>query len=333
MGLLPWYDANRRALPWRRDTDPYRVLVSEVMLQQTRVATVLEYYQRWMARFPTVEALAVASEDDVMAAWSGLGYYRRARNLHAAAKMVAAEGWPVDLRTLPGVGEYTAGALGSISFGNAVPAIDGNAERVLSRLHDVELDVTTAAGRRAIRDVACVDPERPGDWNQAIMELGATVCTPTPRCDRCPVAADCQALQRGTIAERPVRPAKSRPVVEAMWFALVHAGGRVLLVRRESGLLAGTWGLPGGLQDTPLEDHVRAAGVDVRIGEAVALTHHFTHRTWHMQVHDAEILDVDHQAPRARVQWVAWESLPDVGLSAAARKAISAATASRSTRR
>ena len=247
--LLAHYDRRRRSLPWRGETDPYRVLVSEVMLQQTRVETVLRYYEPWLERFPDLHALADAEEDAVLKAWEGLGYYRRARNLHRAARVARERpdarlpSTYAELRTLPGVGEYTAGAVASIAFGEPVPAADGNVRRVLARLFDV------AEPRPAwLRKTAAglVDADRPGDWNQALMELGATVCTPrAPRCDTCPVAAWCRARAAGTQAERPGGPA--RPPVRRATFALavLRDGGRVLLERRPAdGLLGGLWAFP-----------------------------------------------------------------------------------------
>ena len=209
--LLGHYDREARPLPWRRDTDPYRVLVSEVMLQQTRVETVTGYYDPWLERFPTVRELARAEEDEVLKAWEGLGYYRRARNLHRAAQMVHddyAGSLPPTysgLLTLPGVGEYTAGAVASISFGEVVPAVDGNVRRVLARLYDMA-DPRPAWLRKTAGDL--VDPGRPGDWNQALMELGATVCTPrSPECRGCPIAEWCAA--RAESARRSTARASS----------------------------------------------------------------------------------------------------------------------------
>jgi A/G-specific adenine glycosylase len=251
--LLAWYDARARDLPWREDTDPYRVWVSEVMLQQTRVEAVIPYYLRWMERFPSVERLAAAPEEEVMGAWAGLGYYSRARNLHRAAREVRERHGgvlpsdPEALRALPGVGEYTVGAVGSIAFGLPLPAVDGNVRRVLARLGD-EPDPTPAVLRRWA--VALVDPERPGDFNQALMELGATVCTPrNPLCGECPLYSMCRARAAGTQAERPV-PRRKGAVRELSWGVAVLVAGsgeeaRVLLRRRpSSGLLGGMWEFP-----------------------------------------------------------------------------------------
>jgi A/G-specific adenine glycosylase len=248
--LLSYFDARRRDLPWRGEPDPYRVWVSEVMLQQTRVATVIPYYERWLQRFPTLDALAGAGTDDVLRAWQGLGYYSRARNLHAAAKIVRERfagqlpGDPAALRSLPGVGAYTAGAVASIAFGRAEPAVDGNVARVLARLLD-----EPAPGPATLQATAAalVDRARPGDFNQALMELGATLCTPrAPRCGQCPVADLCRARRAGTEALRPApRPRPAPPLFERPTAVIVDDARRVLLLRRpERGLLAGLWTFP-----------------------------------------------------------------------------------------
>lgn len=237
------------------------------MLQQTRVETVIPYYQRWLARFPDWRSLAGASDDEVLLAWKGLGYYGRARNLHRTAQVVCERFGgrlpqdPHDLRSLPGVGEYTAGAVASIAFGTAAPAVDGNVRRVLSRLLDVG-DPTPAQ----LRDEATrlIDPDRPGDFNEALMELGATICTPrSPRCDVCPVGDECGALAAGTVAKRPLPRVRKRvPRVEytvAVVVAEAPGGPRTLLVKRPpTGLLAGMWEFPAlaalpdlGLTGTP----------------------------------------------------------------------------------
>jgi A/G-specific adenine glycosylase len=248
--LLGHYDAHRRDLPWRDRTDPYAVWVSEIMLQQTRVETARPYYERWLERFPDLDALADAEMDDVLRAWQGLGYYTRARNLHRAAQIVreryqgAIPGDPAELRRLPGVGEYTAGAVASIAFGVPTPAVDGNVRRVLARLHDLE-DPTTAQLQRLAAEL--VPGDRPGDFNQALMELGATVCTPrAPDCDACPVAYWCRARERGVQEARPRRARRApvpRETVETS--VIVRGDGAFLLTRRPPrGLLAELWEFP-----------------------------------------------------------------------------------------
>lgn len=250
-----------REMPWRRTEDPYAIWVSEVMLQQTRVETVVPYFNAWMERFPTVEALAAAPEEEVLKRWEGLGYYSRARNLHRAAAVVRERhGGQVPetvegLRDLPGVGPYTAGAVASIAFGVPVPAVDGNVRRVVARL----LDWPDPTPRELEETVArWVPEEAPGDFNQALMELGATVCTPrNPACPDCPVEALCGARAAGTVEERPA-PRKRAPVrreVHAVTVAVRHDGAgappRLALRRRpDRGLLAGMWEFPG----TPVED-------------------------------------------------------------------------------
>jgi A/G-specific adenine glycosylase len=247
--LLAHYDRECRTLPWRGESDPYRVLVSEVMLQQTRVQTVLEYYGGWLERFPDIETLANAEIDDVLKAWEGLGYYRRARNLHRTARLIhesparEVPGTYTELRALPGIGEYTAGAVASIAFGESVPAVDGNVRRVLSRLYDEPEPRTTWLREKA---AGLMDAERPGDWNQALMELGATLCSPrSPRCADCPVAEWCAAHDASTQEERPVTPVRAKPKKRWIVLAVLQAKGRVMLERRPAeGLLAGMWSFP-----------------------------------------------------------------------------------------
>jgi A/G-specific adenine glycosylase len=252
--LLHFFQHNRRDLPWRRTPDPWGVLVSEIMLQQTRVDTVVPYYLRWMERFPTPMALADAPMEEVLRQWQGLGYYRRARNLHAAAQLLAErsdQGFPQtreELRALPGIGAYTAGAVASIAFGRAVPAVDGNVRRVFARL----LDDPSPTLARLEREVgALVDPVSPGDFNQGLMELGSLVCTPRrPRCEVCPVQPWCAARGAGTVQERPQTKPKA-PVRHLHEVVLVlrapdGEGWQLLLRQRpESGLLGGLWEFPG----------------------------------------------------------------------------------------
>ena len=257
--LLKWYNANQRTLPWRGHPSAYAVWVSEIMLQQTRVETVIPYFEKWMRLFPDVQALAKASEHDVLNAWEGLGYYSRARNLHKAAKIVAEQFHGeiprdlTDLRKLPGIGRYTLGAIASIAFGMDVSALDGNIKRVYARIFDIDLPVDSPAGEKILWGLA--DEYLPhghaGDYNQALMDLGATICVPkNPRCLICPVMELCKARQHGTQDQRPVlKPKKEVPhYVHAA--AVIIERKRVLLAQRPSqGLLGGMWEFPNGRVD------------------------------------------------------------------------------------
>ncbi len=246
--LLTWYDQHRRELPWRADTDPYRVWVSEIMLQQTRVAAVVDHYARWMKRFPTIQALAAAREPSVLAAWSGLGYYHRARRMHQAAKVIVRQRQgriprtAEDLAELPGIGRYTAAAIASIAFGQAVAVVDGNVERVLNRLYggDSRREVTWQ------RAESLLSHERPGDFNQAMMELGATLCTPlAPQCLVCPLTTWC--VTRGARASQTKTMRKRKK----LFCTLATTRAAVFLVRRTSGatLMANMWELPPVSED------------------------------------------------------------------------------------
>ena len=254
--LLSWWDAGHRALPWRSapgTADAYRVWISEAMLQQTQVAVVVPYYARFLARFPSLAALARASEDDVIAAWRGLGYYARARALHGAAREAQRRhgGLPSsveELLALPGIGPYTAAAVASIAFGVPAAAVDGNVARVLARLFLVEDSPHSGAFRARVAELAdaLLAQERAGEWNQALMDLGATVCVkPAPRCEDCPIGASCAARRAGRERDLPLprpRPSRRRIVVAC---AIVRARGRLLVARRPRGaLFAGTWGPP-----------------------------------------------------------------------------------------
>jgi A/G-specific adenine glycosylase len=258
LSLLSWYGRNRRDLPWRRSKDPYRIWVSEVMLQQTTVKTVLPYYEAFLARFPTLTALAEEPVDEVLAAWSGLGYYHRARNLHRGAQHVAerhAGHFPQTLEAalaVPGVGLYTASAVLSIAHGLPLPVVDGNVRRVLSRLLALRGPSYRKDGAYYNRAEELLDAKRPGDWNQALMELGATVCLPRkPACPVCPLRQCCEALARGLVAELPETRERRAPVDVTVQAALVERDGRVLLVRRPEGRLLGRlWEVPQTSLDT-----------------------------------------------------------------------------------
>jgi len=294
--LLEWFDANRRDLPWRHRRSAYSVWLSEVMLQQTRADVVVPYYRRFLARFPTIAALAESPVDDVLAAWSGLGYYRRARFLHAGAQAVMRErGGRLprrreQLETIPGIGEYTAAAIASIAFGTPVAALDANVTRVLSRVFAIEGDVAGGAARTALRELAArfVDPQRPGDCNEAMMDLGAGICTARgPSCTLCPLARLCEAAQRECPEDYPKRRARkpARRVRLAMAVVRGRSGARsnVLFVRRgdREELMPGMWDLPSveacGDEDPlpQLREQVRSgSGMRVDLHGPVATVRH-----------------------------------------------------------
>ena len=288
--LLDWYDRAKRELPWRGTRDPYRIWLSEIMLQQTRAEAVAPRYEAFLARFPTVEALAAADEEAVLKAWEGMGYYLRARNLRRAAMEVARRGeFPQsakELQTLPGVGAYTAAAVASIAFDEAAPALDGNQARVLARLLAFEGTVDTPQKLRRAA-AALIDRERPGDYNQALMDLGSGICTPrAPKCETCPVAAFCAARAGGDAESYPrLPPPIARREVEVT-VVLAYLNGRVLVRRRPSrGLLAGLWEFPSFSEGT-LADALPGARAT---GELTRARHVFTHLVWNMRGLRAEV--------------------------------------------
>lgn len=251
LALLSWYQTQARPLPWRSDPGPYGVWLSEVMAQQTRIETMLPYWRRFQERWPSPRELADASLDEVLKEWAGLGYYSRARKLHQAAALIAEHGFPSTFegwKALPGIGEYSAAAISSIAFGADAAAVDGNVERVVCRQRGYSRDPRTAEGRREVRRVAAswLVKGRAGDWNQAVMELGARVCTPRkPSCPQCPVRVGCVAEAKGSWHELPNKPRKPKsPEVRAVALALRHEGRLLVAQRGETGLLAGLWELP-----------------------------------------------------------------------------------------
>lgn len=302
--LLAWYRENARDLPWRRTQDPYRIWVSEIMLQQTRVAAVLGYYARFLEAFPTVEALAAAPEERLMKLWEGLGYYSRARNLQKAAKLVAERGaFPDtygDLLALPGIGDYTASAIASAAFGRAEAAVDGNVLRVVTRITDCHRDILAPKVKKAVRErVQAVMPEEAADirvFNQAAMELGATVCVPNgpPRCEACPARDFCLGRIRGTAEILPVKaPKKARRVEDKTVFLLLRNGRVALRKRPDTGLLAGLWEFPnveGALDEAAAPAAVSAWGLEPREWKnKLAARHIFTHVEWHMTGYTLEV--------------------------------------------
>lgn len=303
--LLNWFAVHQRDLPWRRSRDPYRIWVSEVMLQQTRVETVVPYYHRWFEQFPTLSSLAEAPEEQVLKAWEGLGYYSRARNLHAAVKEVVAQYGgevpddPEAVSGLKGVGPYTAGAVLSIAYNRAVPAVDGNVIRVLSRLFIIRDDIMQPATREGMETLAqsLIPGGQANAFNQALMELGAMVCTPTsPKCLICPVAEHCQARAEGVQEQLPVKAKAKAPRPVDVVAALVWHDGRVLIARRPSdGLLGGLWEFPGGERPdgVPWERAVHQLMAE-RYGLTLAVEAHlcdvrhvFTHLVWDLKAYTA----------------------------------------------
>jgi A/G-specific adenine glycosylase len=314
--LLAWYRQGHRDLPWRRTSDPYRIWLSEIMLQQTRAQSAIPYYERFLERFPTVDALALAKEADVLAVWSGLGYYERARNLRRAAQTITAAGaFPRDydaIRALPGVGDYTAAAIASIAFGLPHMVVDGNVLRVVARLENDASDIGSARTRQSFREIGqqWLDPREPGTFNQALMELGATVCLPkNPLCLLCPVASLCAALSNGTAEQLPVKLRRIDPVAIEDMLLVVRKGGRILLRQREPDArrMAGFWELP-----TP--DQLPRARIGRRLG---VFRHTITHHHFTFGVAEASI-----GATRRPFQWHEPRTLDRIPVSTTARKAL-----------
>lgn len=288
--LLEWFRDNARVLPWRSDPTPYHVWLSEIMLQQTRVAAVLDYYRRFLEECPDILTLAELPEDRLMKLWQGLGYYSRARNLQKAAREIASKHGGIfpsayeDVLALPGVGVYTAGAICSIAFGQPVPAVDGNVLRVVSRITGYDGDVTQPEHKNLLTEMVrnAIPIQAPGAFNQALMELGALLCLPNgaPLCDRCPVRDYCTAHQAGKELDYPVKPAKKERRVEERSVWLILLDGKAALRRRPArGLLAGLWEFPCGTESAPpLSDltNIRPLG---------RAKHIFTHIEWHMSIY------------------------------------------------
>ncbi|MBQ7305346.1 MAG: A/G-specific adenine glycosylase [Clostridia bacterium] len=329
--LLRWYDQHARVLPWRGIHNAYHTWVSETMLQQTRVETVLAYFDRFIRRFPTVEALAAAPEDEVLKLWEGLGYYRRARNLHKGAQQVVAEHGGVipsdvkELLKISGIGEYTAGAIASIAYDQAVPAVDGNVIRVVSRVKGIRENVgIPSVKRRIAQEAAALVPQsRPGDFNQAMMDLGATICVPgTPSCERCPVSALCDAYREGDAEDIPELPRKNPPRVIDYDLCLIFNGDRVLMRQRTETMLQGLWVFPM-VEDHHTEKQL-APLVKKRIGVPVTdiqpagdAKHIFTHQVWQMKLY---IMHTTAEAP-AGWRFVTMEEMQQLTIPTAVKKA------------
>lgn len=296
--LTDWFAVNQRDLPWRekKPRSPYHVWISEIMLQQTRTEAVKPYFNAWMERFPTIQDLAEAEEADVLHAWQGLGYYSRARHLHEAAQKIVRDfngqmpDNQKDLLSLPGIGTYTAGAILSIAFGKKAPAIDGNVLRVYARLYDVEDDILKGKGRKEIENlVEKTIPEKAGDFNEALMDLGSLICIPKhPRCEICPLRQDCRAFSLENAEELPVRTKKKPQKIVYIACAVHEKGGKALFhLRPSSGMLASMWEFPSAegtserAAKKKLEETFRGT-----CGDALwTHTHVFTHRIWHMKAY------------------------------------------------
>ncbi|MFY0524730.1 A/G-specific adenine glycosylase [Archangium gephyra] len=341
--LLAWYDRQKRDLPWRRTRDPYAIWLSEVMLQQTQVATVIPYWERFLQRFPTVETLAAAPLPDVLAGWRGLGYYSRARNLHRAAQEIVSRfggrlpSTAAELLSLPGFGRYTAGAVASIAFGEPAPLVDGNVARVLSRLFEVEGAPGDRAREARLWELATalVPGERPGDFNQALMEHGATMCRPeNPLCLLCPVREQCLAYLHGRVAELP--PAKVRAAPKRMTLAVAvwaHEGRLLLARRAEKGLFGGLWELPAAeVQDDTADPEsaaklAEALGTDVSVrGHLGTVRRQLTHRSLSLRLLHVTGQQHPTRAPAFQeLRWCTPGEASSLGMSTAMHKALEAA--------
>ena len=332
--LLRWYRQNRADFPWRRQATPYLVWLSEIMLQQTQVETVIPYFQRFLTEFPTVEALAAAHLDDVLKLWEGLGYYSRARNLHRAAGIIVERydgRIPSDvdeLINLPGVGRYTAGAIGSIAFNQSVPLLDGNVMRVFTRLLDMDSDISLHATREELWSLAAewVTDNDPGEYNQALMELGQKVCRPQkPDCGVCPLRMRCRAYAAGTQEDRPVKPARGAiPHYDVSAGLIRDEAGRLLIAQRPlEGLLGGLWEFPGGkreadetLQACLARELREELAIEVEIGDLFTkVDHAFTHFKITLHAFECRYLGAiaPYEEPQAleAMAW-AWVSETDV---------------------
>jgi A/G-specific adenine glycosylase len=313
--LIQWFEANRQPLPWRQNRTPYRVWISEIMLQQTQVLTVIPYFERFISRFPDVQTLAAASLDEVLKVWEGLGYYSRARNLHRAAKKIAIErngefpATAAEWMTLPGIGRYTAGAIASLVFGEAVPVLDGNVIRVLTRWHNLDDDITQTDTKLALWALAeqMLPPEQPGVWNEALMELGQRICLPkNPDCGNCPVARLCKARLAKRQYELPIRARrKPLPHHEVAAGIIFRDDNQILIAKRQAeALLGGLWEFPGGKREEGeslpecLAREVREElGIEVEVGYQLAMVRHaYTHFKITLYAYTCRYISGDPQA-------------------------------------
>lgn len=343
--LLVWYRAHRRALPWRESSDPYKIWVSEIMLQQTQVKTVIPYYERWLKEFPDVRTLARAKEARVLKLWEGLGYYSRARNLHEGAKLVYQRyagrlpSNPDEIRKIPGIGRYTAGAILSIAFGKPEPLLDGNVARVLSRLTRLDKPVDAEESRKFLWELAGrlmreKDPQKnPGDFNQALMELGAMICVPAePACGDCPVQTSCLARRHGDPENYPRKSAKQKTKKVRAVCGIVRSNGKVLLGRRPPrGLWAGLWELPTfrlTAKQAPaplLEESLLRSGIAARVtAKRGRIRRAYTNHLENLDIYYCEARDSGGKPDRTDWRWVPVQSLPRYAFPSAFAKIIRA---------
>ena len=328
--LLGWYAVNARRLPWRNHPDPYAVWVSEIMLQQTQVETVIPYFERWMARFPSLADLAAASEQDVLAVWEGLGYYSRARNFQRAAQQVVEQfngkipATRQELEHLPGLGRYSAAAIASMAFGQDEAALDGNIRRVLARVSNLELAPRSPDGEARLWALAaqCLPAGHAGEFNQALMDLGSSICTPRrPRCLLCPLAQVCQAYALGVQEQRPLKLPRPKIPHITVTAAVLERDGLLLIARRPSkGLLGGLWEFPGGKQeegeDLPAclrRELDEELGVQVQVSELFgSYQHAYTHFRVTLHAFRCTLLNGEPQPLHAsELRWVSLSQLKD----------------------
>lgn len=337
--LLAWYDRRRRDLPWRRrGNDPYAQWVAEIMLQQTRVETVIPYYERFLKKFPNVQALASADSSEVLACWAGLGYYRRIEHLHTAARRLNEERRDVpntcdELRKLPGVGAYTAAAVASIAFGEPRAAVDGNVARVLSRLLGIEESFKSLAGRRRIERAAeaLLSRRRPGDFNQAWMDLGSRICTPqSPECPKCPLKLECAARREDRVDRLPVVVRKRRSAeVHVIVGVFQHRGRRLLRRRPPGGLWSEMWEFPNAIRESgkqpeeSLREVARNAGVNLKrdsMRDLGVVAHELSHRSYRFHVYMGEVGGIKERNGNGPLRWANAKEMESMALSAAGRK-------------